>query len=134
VNGDRVSWFVIEPGWTVVDAEGKEVGAVDEVVGDSSDDIFNGLAISTGVLGRPRYVPAEQVETITDGRIRLTLTKAEVGELREYKEPPTSAEVLPDEASLKDRIEQPIEAPIHERPFTMNVWRRLWFRLRRRRH
>jgi hypothetical protein len=63
--GDRVSWLVIEPGWKVVDAQGEEVGAVDEVVGDSSDDIFNGLSVSTSLLGRPRYVPSEQVAAIT---------------------------------------------------------------------
>ena len=57
---DPVSWFVIEPGWAVVDVNGEEAGHVDEVVGDSSDDIFNGLSISTSLLGRPRYVPSEQ--------------------------------------------------------------------------
>ena len=56
MSNDPVSWFVIEPGWRVVDAQGEDVGSVDEVVGDSSDDIFNGLSISTSMLGRPRYV------------------------------------------------------------------------------
>jgi hypothetical protein len=133
VNGDPVSWFVIEPGWKVVDADGKEIGAVDEVVGDSGSDIFNGLAISTGVLGRPRYVAAEQVGRITEGRVHLNLSKDEVTRLGEFEEPPTTAEILPEQASLADRIEQPFEAPIHDRPFRMNVWRRLWFWLRRRR-
>jgi hypothetical protein len=134
VNGDPVSWFVIEPGWKVVDAAGKEVGAVDEVVGDSGSDIFNGLAISTSMLGKPRYVAAEQVAAIREGKVQLALSKDQVARLGEFKEPPTTADVLPDEASYLERIEQPIEAPIHDRPFTMNVWRRLWFWLRRRRH
>ena len=130
---DPVSWFVIERGWKVVDSAGNEVGSVDEVVGDSSNDIFNGLAISTGLIGKPRYVPAESVASISEGRIQLTMSKAEVDDLREFREPPTSAQILPDEASRLDRIEQPIEAPIHKRPFSMNVWRRLLFWLRRRR-
>jgi sporulation protein YlmC with PRC-barrel domain len=49
---DPVSWFVIEPGWKVVDSQGQEVGSVDEVVGDSNSDIFNGLSISTSLLGK----------------------------------------------------------------------------------
>jgi hypothetical protein len=130
---DPVSWFLIEPGWKVVDSTGAEVGSVAEVVGDSADDIFNGLAISTSLLGKPRYVPAERVGTITEGHVELAMSKAELEGLGEYKEPPTTAEILPDEASRLERIEQPIEAPIHRRPFGMNVWRRLLFRLGRRR-
>ena len=134
MNGDPVSWFVIEPGWKVVDVEGKEVGAVDEVVGDSGSDIFNGLAISTSMLGKPRYVAAEQVATIREGEVQLALSKDEVEHLGEFKEPPTTAELLPEDASLAERVEQRFEAPIHERAFKMNRWRRLWFWLRRRRH
>ena len=31
---DPVSWLLIEPGWHVVDASGKDIGKVDEVLGD----------------------------------------------------------------------------------------------------
>ena len=131
MSQNPVSWFVIEPGWRVVDADGEEIGAVDEVVGDSSNDIFNGLAISTGLLGRPRYVPAEKVGTITDGRIQLTLTSDEVKRLDEFEEPPTTAEILPEEAGWATRAEAAVEAPVHPRPRRMNLWRRLAFALRR---
>ena len=133
MNADPVSWFMIERGWKVVDSSGEEVGSVDEVVGDSADDIFNGLAISTSLLGKPRYVPAESVASITEGRIQLGMSRAELGGLGEFKEPPTTAQILPDDASRLERLEQPIEAPIHKRPFAMNMWRRLLFGLRRRR-
>jgi hypothetical protein len=128
---DPVSWFVIEPGWKVVDAEGAEVGAVDEVVGDSSNDIFNGVAISTSLLGKPRYVPAERVAAITEGSVQLALSKAEVESLGEYKEPPTTAEILPEGAGALTRAEASVEAPIHDRPEGVNIWRRLWWALRR---
>src|SRR5207244_10355653 len=101
-NGDPVSWFVIEPGWKVVDAEDQEVGSVDEVVGDSSDDIFNGLSISTSLLGRPHYLPSEHVGAITQGRVQLKLTKDQIGRLAEFEEPPTSAEILPDQAGRSE--------------------------------
>ena len=112
-NGDPVSWFVIEPGWKVVDAEGQEVGSVDEVAGDSSDDIFNGLSISMSLLGKPRYVPSEQVGTITEGRVHLKLTKDQIEHLGEFKEPATTAEILPEGAGALRRAEAAVEAPIH---------------------
>ena len=34
MSDDPVSWFMIEPGWTVVASNGEEVGSVDEVAGD----------------------------------------------------------------------------------------------------
>jgi Uncharacterized protein conserved in bacteria (DUF2171) len=128
---DPVSWFVIEPGWKVVDAESKEVGTVDEVVGDSSNDIFNGLAISMSLLGKPRYVPAERIRAITEGRIELALSKAEIDALGEFKEPATTAEILPEGAGAVTRAEASIEAPIHERAASVNIWRRTWWALRR---
>jgi hypothetical protein len=85
---DPVSWMVIEQGWTVVDADGETVGRVDEVVGDENVDIFNGLKVLTGLLGAPRYVPAEQVGKIVDGRVSLRLTKEQLDELEHHHEPP----------------------------------------------
>ena len=84
---DPVSWMVIEQGWTVVDAGGETVGRVDEVVGDESIDIFNGLNVITGVLATPKYVPSEQVGRIVEGRVELLLSKDQVDGL-EKAEPP----------------------------------------------
>src|SRR5207253_448651 len=87
-----VSWLMIEPGWKVVAAGGEEVGSVEEVAGDSTIDIFDGLAIATSALGKPRYVPAEQVAEITEGTVRLSLTAEQAAQLGEYREPATGAE------------------------------------------
>jgi len=130
-DGDPVSWFMIEPGWTVVDSTGREIGSVDEVVGDSSDDIFNGLSISASLLGRPRYVPSEQVAEITDGRVRLALSKDQVERLGEFEEPPTTAEILPDEAGTLRRAEAAVEAPIHSHEERLNILTRMRHTLRR---
>jgi sporulation protein YlmC with PRC-barrel domain len=86
-EGDPVSWLVVEPGWKVVDAEGNEVGQVEEVEGDPNADIFNGLIISTGLLGGRRYVPAEQTSLITVGRVHLRLTNDEVKNLTDAPAP-----------------------------------------------
>jgi hypothetical protein len=63
---DPVSWLLIERGWEVVDASGKRVGKVDEVLGESEADIWDGLTVSG------KYVPAEDVAEIVEGRITLT--------------------------------------------------------------
>ena len=52
---DPVSWLMIRPGWKVYSSDGTEVGAVDEVAGDESQDIFDGLAVATSALGKPIY-------------------------------------------------------------------------------
>jgi hypothetical protein len=70
--------MVIEQGWSVVDADGEDVGRIDEVLGDEEADIFNGLQVLTGVLGKPRYVPSERVGEIVEGRVTLELRKDEL--------------------------------------------------------
>src|SRR5205807_6184107 len=77
-------------------SDGSEVGEVDEIAGDDTEDIFDGLAVTTSAFGKPRYVPAEQVGQITDGVVHLTLTRAQAEQLGEYLEPATSAEIEPD--------------------------------------
>jgi hypothetical protein len=86
---DPVSWMVIEQGWTVVDTAGENVGRVDEVVGDESVDIFNGLNVLTGVLGTPKYVPSEQVGRIVEGQVELLLSKEQVDDLEDAEPPDT---------------------------------------------
>ena len=78
---------MIEPGWKVIDAEGNDVGRIEEVVGDTSADIFNGLMISTGLFSGHRYVPAERVVDITEGQIHLTLRRDEVKRLTDEAAP-----------------------------------------------
>jgi hypothetical protein len=92
---EPVSWFVIERGWEVEAADGKEVGTVAEVLGDTSLDIFDGLSVTAGLIHRPRYVPAEVVDTIYDGRVRLSISAEEFERLGEY-EPPQSERILPE--------------------------------------
>lgn len=128
---DPVSWFLIEPGWKVVDAAGDEVGTVDEIVGDSSDDIFNGLAVATHLFGHARYVPAEQVRAIVEGSVQLAMTKEQIAHLGEFEEPATTAEIIPEKAGIVTRAEAAVEAPVQTHEHRMNIWRRGWFAIRR---
>jgi hypothetical protein len=95
VSDAPVSWLVIEPGWSVVAADGSEIGDVDEVVGDSAADIFNGLAVSTRLFGKPKYVPAERVARIAEGQVVLDLSHDELEALRDHEPPPPSEQIRP---------------------------------------
>jgi uncharacterized protein YrrD len=92
---DPASWLTIEPGWTVVAGDGTEVGTVDEVVGDANADIFNGLAVATGLLSRPKYVPAERVAEIREGEVRLDLPAETIEHLDDHEPEPPSTEIRP---------------------------------------
>lgn len=137
---DPVSWLMIRAGWKVYASDGGEVGQVDEVAGDESHDIFDGLAIATSALGQPRYVPAEKVGTIFEGEVHLQLTVAEVDGLGDYLEPATSAQIEPDDragvgagfGAEARKLEGKALAPTQRHEHPMNIWRRLWFVLRRR--
>ncbi len=85
---DLVSWRVIERGWSVVDAEGNEVGKVDQITGDVEHDIFDGLTIGDGgtVLTRAKYVPSERVVEIREGLVSLDLAAGEAAQLEPYRE------------------------------------------------
>jgi hypothetical protein len=139
---DPVSWLLIRRGWKVVSSDGAAVGNVDEVVGDDEHDIFDGLAVAISALGKPRYVPSEQVGEITEGVVRLKLAEADAARLGEYLEPATSAVIEPDDtgglgetlgADVRD-AEAKVLAPTQRHEHSMNVWRRIAFWLERTLH
>jgi hypothetical protein len=137
-SGDPVSWLLIRPGWKVVSADDVEIGEVDEVAGDDERDVFDGLAVATSALGKPRYVPSEQVGEITEGVVRLTVTHAEADRFGEYLEPATTARIEPDDKGGVGRtigadvreVEGKVFAPTQRHEHSMNVSRRIafWFR------
>ena len=103
-EGDPVSWLLIERGWKVHAADGSEIGTIDETVGDSTHDIFDGLTVKTGVLGRSKYVPAEQVERLTEGHVLLRLSADQTQYLRDYDQPGPSERLLPEGGSWWTRL------------------------------
>ena len=95
---DPVAWKVVERGWKAVADDGAELGVVEEVVGDSTADIFNGLVISPGLLRTNRYVPSEDVVEIVEGQVRLAVDAGHFEELEEWHGAPPSLDILkPDE-------------------------------------
>ena len=94
MSPDPVSWLVVEPGWKVVDSDGNQLGRVDEVIGDTGQDIFNGLAVSQGLLRKRRYVPAELVSEIVEGKVRLDCDRDRFDRCDPYAPAPPSEEIL----------------------------------------
>ncbi len=131
---DPVSWLLIEPGWSVVDANGEDVGRIESVTGDSNADIFDGLAVASGMLARPKYVPAEQVGEITQGRVALLIDKSVLDGLGEYDVPAATEEIEGEKASYVQRAEADAEHP-NLREHRTGVARRIldWFGLANRR-
>jgi hypothetical protein len=82
---DPVSWLLIEHGWKVLDADENEVGHVEEAIGDQ--DIFSGIVVATGLFGTPRWVPADDVEEILEGSVKLRLRGEQIKQLEEYAPP-----------------------------------------------
>jgi hypothetical protein len=140
-EGDPVSWLLIRPGWKVVAVDGSEVGSVDEIAGDDTEDIFDGLSVATSAFGKPRYVLSEQVGPIAEGVVHLTLTPAQVKQLDEYLEPATSAQIQPDSkggfgetlsADVRE-LEGKVLAPIQRHEHSISISKRIALFFRRMR-
>ena len=124
VEDRRVSWLVIEPGWSVFASDGSEVGHVEQTVGDSGEDIFNGLSISLSFFDEPRYVPAEKIGRIVEDRVELLLTRDQIGSLEEFLEPPPSLDIDAEKASWSDRVIEGV-TDIEPRPDDVPRWKRV---------
>ena len=94
-----VSWKAIERDAVVVSSDGEETGRVAEVTGDPEADIFNGLVLSLGTLGKPRYLPAERVRGIWPQRVEVDATPDELRALPAYEEP-VAERVVPRDSFL----------------------------------
>lgn len=123
-DDQQLSWLAIEPGWSVVSSDGSEVGHVESTVGDSDEDIFNGLSISTSFFEDPRYVPSERVGRIFDDRVELLLTSAEIQGLGEFLEPPPSVDIDAEKASWSDRVLERV-SDIDASPRGVPRWKRV---------
>jgi uncharacterized protein YrrD len=100
---DPVAWKAVEKGWTVYDREGEEVGTVHEIAGDEEHDIFDGFGIKTGTFSGVKYVPAEIVESIAVGEVRLKISGSEVAPLQDMRAE-VEEQILPEGSSWYQRI------------------------------
>ena len=77
----QISYLALKRGVPVHASGGEQVGTVRKVQDNAREHIFDGLVIATP-NGR-RFVDAPEVARITQRRVTLTITEAEVAELPE---------------------------------------------------
>jgi len=112
MDEQQVSWLVVQPGWAIVAADGSHIGYVEELVGDEGKDIFDGIAVSTSLFEQLKYVPAESVGRIFQGRVELTVASNDVEQLEKFLEPPPSLGIEATKASWSNRLIEDV-APTH---------------------
>jgi len=95
---------MIERGWIVRDADGKEIGRVHEVTGDENADIFDGLTITKGILGKDKYVPSEHVAAIREGEVALDIPHEAVESLETFTEPAPEEQIIPESSTRFQRL------------------------------
>jgi hypothetical protein len=100
---DPVSWKAVEKGWAVYDRDGEQVGTVNEIAGDEEADIFDGFGIKTSALGSVKYVPAEIVESIAVGEVRLTISGHEVAPLGDLRTE-VEEQLIPESSTWYQRL------------------------------
>jgi hypothetical protein len=136
---DRVSWLAIRPGWKVLAEDGSEIGQVDEVTGDENRDIFDGVSIAVTALGQPRYVDSDHIDVIEEGVVHLSLDHDAAAALQQYREPPTSLEIEPDDhrgfgeavsSELREVEGKLVEPPRRERSLSLIARIAHWVRRR----
>lgn len=80
-----IAWLALEPGTSILTSDGEQVGKVDEVIADREKDIFSGITFKPGWLDAAVFVPAEKIESLTEGSVRLSLTASEAEQLEAYE-------------------------------------------------
>jgi len=100
---DPVAWKAVEKGWAVYDRDGQEIGKLEEIAGDEEADIFDGFGVKTGTFGSAKYVPAEIVESIAVGEIRLTISGAEAASLEDMSEE-VEEQIIPEKSTWYQRL------------------------------
>lgn len=80
-----IAWPALEKGTAVYSRDGEELGKVSDVIADRQKDIFSGITFKPGFIDGPVFVPANKIERITTGAVRLDLATGEVADLERYE-------------------------------------------------
>jgi hypothetical protein len=80
--GPPISYEVLEPGTPVFSRDGARVGTVRHVLAAEGEDIFDGIVVDAGAAAQ-RFADADQVESIHEGGVTLTLDAQRCRELPE---------------------------------------------------
>ena len=79
-----IAWRAIVEDEPVRSGDGEDVGTVYDVVGSKEDDIFHGVVVHLGRLGRRVLVLADDVSLITGSHVDVSLTSAQLHALPKH--------------------------------------------------
>jgi uncharacterized protein YrrD len=82
--GEPIAYTALKPGADVISSDGKNVGAVEHVLADEEEDVFDGIVIDVTMgPGGHRFVDAPQVSECREGAVIIAVSAAEVEKLPE---------------------------------------------------
>jgi hypothetical protein len=82
---DPVAWSYIEPGTAVVDADGRRLGKVAQMLGTEEEGIFHGVAVDPERGGPARVVPADAVQLLTPSRVQVAFDADQLERADEHR-------------------------------------------------
>jgi hypothetical protein len=92
-HGDPISYLALAPGTEVLGSDGVAVGAVEHVLADEREDVFDGIVIDAlRGPGGMRFADADDVAAIYERAVVLKLSAAEAGSLPEPTPAPATME------------------------------------------
>ncbi len=81
----RIAWTALRKGTPVLSKDGEDLGTVGDVIADEQKDIFSGITISGGLLSRDVFVPAAEIQDLSDAEVRLAITADDAERLEPYR-------------------------------------------------
>ena len=78
-DGEPISYLALRPGAVVRSASGTLIGTVEEVLQIPSEDLFDGIVVSTDQGSR--FIDSSQISSITTTTVHSTVTDAEAADL-----------------------------------------------------
>ena len=102
-HGAPSSYMALTEGAEVFSSDGQRLGAVEHVLADVDEDIFDGIVIDTTSLpGGHRFVDASQVAEIYERGVVLTIAAAAAASLPEPSANPAVMDSGPDDTVPDD--------------------------------
>jgi hypothetical protein len=81
-----IAWRAVPEDTPVRSADGEEVGTLADLLGSDVEDIFHGIVIRLGRLGRDVFVPADSITRLTRSHVDVALTSDAIRALPPHDE------------------------------------------------
>jgi uncharacterized protein YrrD len=108
--GDPVSYLVLSDGTDVVSSDGRKIGTVEHVLADPDADVFDGVIVDMrSGPGGHRFADAEQIASIHERGVVLSLDGEAAERLPEPAANPATMEADPDDTTpdgLDDKLKR----------------------------